>query len=705
MRGSIRDGRTGLPVDPSHSSYASSNAIPIGIPDYYLEGRDSVPSMPEHVSGYGSEYDDSPIEQRYDPEYERGGEERQEPSPEPAALIRQASLGKKSKPTLTTVKSGEGMRKKSSGEVVSSLPSRLRGAPDSKEVLDTSNVAARPSYEDDEDDNTNSTDKEKEVEAVGGAAALAAAMGAAGAYATNKKSREQLSNRTPSSDVLSSGTGLLDPSSSESEKSIKKTKSKELLDVIAKEQQSQRSQPRSPLAPAVDPRVERILGELEKGGALSPEDTEKLKKPRGGLSERAVRRRPPRLDVDVVRDAEARGSLTSLPDLIKRATRLASNLDRGKTASRLGMNFFDSDSEEEKNMNRHSNGSISNILASFPPPGLATPPGSSGGGIRRSLTQWPSNLRHSHLPSDSDAGASGMQRERKCCGMPLWLFLLLLVVLVLLVAAAIIVPVVLIVVPRQDKSSGGNSAAELSACRQKLSCQNGGTNILSSDGFCRCVCVHGYTGNTCGTLSQVGCTTTSVGTTGDATVGNDIPRLLRGAESNFSVPLDGQTLLGLFSAADLSCSSENALVTFNNVQQRRAVTPTMLEEREATATTSASPSAVTSNGIVFESGRGGSGSPSSSASAFAPSSSASASSSSSGTVLDFARVAVLYIFQSSGQLNAAVTAQDNLQSYFATGKTSTGQTINAKNVSLGNGAVVNLPERSLILGNVTNVGA
>lgn len=47
--------------------------------------------------------------------------------------------------------------------------------------------------------------------------------------------------------------------------------------------------------------------------------------------------KPPKLDLGAVRDAEARGSLTSLPDLIRRATRLASNLDNGRTASRTGM--------------------------------------------------------------------------------------------------------------------------------------------------------------------------------------------------------------------------------------------------------------------------------------------------------------------------------------------------------------------------------
>lgn len=41
-------------------------------------------------------------------------------------------------------------------------------------------------------------------------------------------------------------------------------------------------------------------------------------------------RRPPKLDIDAVREAEARGSMTSLPDLIRRATRLAGMIDKGR---------------------------------------------------------------------------------------------------------------------------------------------------------------------------------------------------------------------------------------------------------------------------------------------------------------------------------------------------------------------------------------
>lgn len=54
------------------------------------------------------------------------------------------------------------------------------------------------------------------------------------------------------------------------------------------------------------------------GGLPGPMPTMSIRRPGA--------RRPPRLDMNAVRDAEARGSLTSLSDLIRRATRLATNL-------------------------------------------------------------------------------------------------------------------------------------------------------------------------------------------------------------------------------------------------------------------------------------------------------------------------------------------------------------------------------------------
>lgn len=56
-------------------------------------------------------------------------------------------------------------------------------------------------------------------------------------------------------------------------------------------------------------------------------------------------RRPPRLDMEAVEKTRARGSMTSLPDLIRRATRLAAMMDGGK---RPGSRFDDFDFPDEK---------------------------------------------------------------------------------------------------------------------------------------------------------------------------------------------------------------------------------------------------------------------------------------------------------------------------------------------------------------------
>lgn len=82
--------------------------------------------------------------------------------------------------------------------------------------------------------------------------------------------------------------------------------------------------------PAYDSALEKEIEALPKAAPTMSD-----KRPGG--------KKPPRLDMNAVRDAEARGSLSSLSDLIRRATKLASNLDRGKTASRCDMLATDAD--------------------------------------------------------------------------------------------------------------------------------------------------------------------------------------------------------------------------------------------------------------------------------------------------------------------------------------------------------------------------
>jgi hypothetical protein len=62
----------------------------------------------------------------------------------------------------------------------------------------------------------------------------------------------------------------------------------------------------------------------------TPELDRSAKSPIPFSSRHSAMKRPPRLDMDAVRAAESRGSLTSLPDLIRRATRLAAMIDKGK---------------------------------------------------------------------------------------------------------------------------------------------------------------------------------------------------------------------------------------------------------------------------------------------------------------------------------------------------------------------------------------
>ena len=695
---------------------------------------------------------ESPVDPSVDGRDSRNTE-RTGPSPDPVAFVRQASLGKKSKPTLTTVKSADRVRKEPGPAGLGSLPSQQQyqqqdpqgayAGPSSEKEQWPPRVGppARPSYEDDDDYRHDSYDS----------SAVPAGLSVGGArnpYPDDVLRKPSTKRR--SSDILSSGTGLMDASesSSESEKDLERqpessqtrqpeppsnlnrVPSKELLSVTAalSKEQQHRPRSRSPLAPDVDPRVERIVGGLERGGALTAEEASQLKQDQStslpsaptGLSDKENRRRPPRLEMDKVRDAEARGSLTSLPDLIRRATKVASNLDRGKTASRLGMGFFENSSQSDvermkalERANRRSNGSgMSDMLASFPPP--------QHGGMRR----WSSNPRHA-LPSTSDAGEGGKKKGRRCCGMPLWLFILLLIIVLCLVAAAVVVPVVLVVLPNQEDS--GSLAKR---CASELSCENGGVAIADagvnagdsnvnndggdgdSSGECRCLCVSGYTGPACGTYAPASCTTTTVGDTSDATVGDGIPDVLERA-AGFGLELQGQRLLGLFSRGDVSCQAQNALVTFSvpRTEERRDTAGLVVERQQQQQQPSnaapASDTAQTSNGLLLAPTASATASASSSPTATSTSPSPSSDSNndndndthSSITQQSFAGASVLYLFQSTADLDAASAAQASLQDFFSSGRGSG----NGRAVQLGNGWVADLQGLGLRVGNGSSV--
>lgn len=84
-----------------------------------------------------------------------------------------------------------------------------------------------------------------------------------------------------------------------------------------------------------------ILGAFAAASATDPRESRLESPSPQPFSRLSAIRRPPKLDIDAVRDMEARGSMTSLPDLIRRATKLASMIDRGKRPASRFENFND----------------------------------------------------------------------------------------------------------------------------------------------------------------------------------------------------------------------------------------------------------------------------------------------------------------------------------------------------------------------------
>lgn len=291
-------------------------------------------------------------------------------------------------------------------------------------------------------------------------------------------------------------------------------------------------------------------------------------------------RRPPKLDIGAVRTAEARGSLTSLPDLIRRATRLAASLEEGKRpASRLNdlTNFGsfgdDVDRKYSYDGEKHQSG-LSDMLAAFPPPAQA----SSRRSFRESLRQqvsWPLPLTTrgqansdspNYNPSDSEKQP---KRKRRCCGLPCWAFFLLIILLLCLVAAAIVLPLEFLVFRKNRGNAGAQGS--LQQCQAQLTCLNGGTNVVNN-GVCSCICTNAFMGTDCSIAGADGCTTTGVAgdtNTSNVTLGDAIPRLIQQAQANFSIPLSPTIISAKLNAGNLSCPAENALVTFDGLSTRQ----------------------------------------------------------------------------------------------------------------------------------------
>ena len=334
-----------------------------------------------------------------------------------------------------------------------------------------------------------------------------------------------------------------------------------------------------------------------------------------------------------------------------------------------------------------------------------------------------------------------------------WVFALVCIIIMLLIAAAVVVPIVLIVLPRQREAAQASSSSTVeSSCEMSNPCQNGGVSI-TRDGSCGCVCVNGFGGETCATPGDGSCTTLDLDSTDteytNATVGSAIPRLLEDSQANFSIPLDFTTILDVFSSKEISCTSENALVSFNGASQKREVpifldpirpadAPEMHVDRSmqtaAPIPTRSHPykrhhhqnmprqrntNIATRNGIVYEpTGTADASAPMRTSTGSPPSQSGSSDSQSqsdSDTIItpriqDFARVSVLFILQETRTIKAATAAQEQIQSFFTKierdekGEERLNQTMNLEGSQMPSGFVLDFVNFRIRLEDGTVVG-
>jgi len=424
-------------------------------------------------------------------------------------------------------------------------------------------------------------------------------------------------------------------------------------------------------------------------------------------------KRPPKLDIDAVREAEARGSTTSLADLIKRATKLAANLDRGKTASRLGMLDMFGSQEKLAGGNRHS--TMSDMISAFPAPAIGGTP------TTRRDANWPLGEKVDPYASTTELSKTNPKRQRrKVCGLSLPVFFAVLIIVVVLIAAAVLIPIFLILVPKQNR----NNNNPLANCAADFACQNGGTSVVSGD-KCVCICSDGFTGSQCtvpGNSKDCVSMTITEGTNKyvNATIGRSVMPVLS-PQNRFDVPLNVSTILAVFSSSNLSCSSENSLVDFNssalnsgNLRKRfiilpefespdstvqppviHAVAPVPQITNHATCTGDVrlerrqdGVTVGTSNGIVFQattstetsssvptrtqtplSSTTDSAAPESTSESSSPTTSASGNNGTSSKMTDeeieFAQVVVLFVLQESRTVSLAVNTQQQIEVFFS----------------------------------------
>jgi hypothetical protein len=352
------------------------------------------------------------------------------------------------------------------------------------------------------------------------------------------------------------------------------------------------------------------------------------------------------------------------------------------------------------------------------------------------------------------------RRGRKCCGLPLWGFLIVILVMLMLIAVAVVIPLEFFVFHKLNPTGTSAEPAlsgcqsQLNCANGGTAVFSSGVcSCICTNGFTGSDCT-GQISTACTTTSFPDSDNLSNVTLGDA-----FPRLIEQAQTNFSIPLNATNILSKVNSGNLSCIAQNALVTFDGEATRLADANAVVTDPGSNSNVVAAVLPTVLNGVLFTTitimaGQGttftlfpnpapttaptpspatnGAANvppettiaqnpiqssffqtptatttitttmtitPTAAASTTAPASaspSASATFSVTEQVLDFARIAVLFILQEE-DLPSAETAQSDLQKFFTYASQSsqhignaTASIDQARNVTIGGANSVDL---------------
>ncbi|KAK9461169.1 uncharacterized protein V1516DRAFT_685624 [Lipomyces oligophaga] len=274
------------------------------------------------------------------------------------------------------------------------------------------------------------------------------------------------------------------------------------------------------------------------------------------------------------------------------------------------------------------------------------------------------------IPQENDVQAASGPVARSApksrfLRLPRWIFFLIIVIIIIIVVVSVVVPIQVTQSRKNQASTASTSTTSTtwspytghapsttatsstsssptassvtaSECAKTYECKNSGTVTVRS-GQCACICIGGFSGSHCDQVSSSACGVVTANNTYNRavnlTLGTQIvPMFSQNITEAFpAVSLDAYLIYEVFKRANVTCKSQNALMTFSSPSRSDSRRARRKRDRRKPRALAARKS--TALEITY-------------------------------TVLNFAKVVVLDVIQTEKSVDFAEQTQTQLQSAF-----------------------------------------